>query len=522
MVESFVNRTSAVSLWNVVRRGLESEPGSDRVRRAGTTLLALVLVVGISTRLYPLVAFDFPMGDGALFREFVDGIATTFPALPAFVHYNGLTIPFAYPPLSFWVGALFVKLGVPSLDVIRVLPILFNIGYVVLFAIVLLRESRSRLFTAIALIFLFATLRSSEWLVMGGGMSRGAGSLFFVGLLLAIQRPGPPMRTGLSLIQTGLAGICIAGALLSHLEWGVLSAATFVLGRALGAATLRGFVIECIAAGLVSFVLVLPWFGVVLRVHGPAPFLDAQRTGGWLLSKNLWATWRLLRSNLFPALVPIGIVVAVARRHWFWPLFSLLCLFVTPRHGLTPIALAVSIFFASGAVTLFGLARAASIRTVTALALTSLCVLVGVALQVRRDLPRYEELWPLPADVRAAMAWVAERHAGETFAVITQQPWWSDITAEWFPTIAKAVSVATVQGREWLPGGAFAVAERHNFDLEASQNCEELARSIDALPQANFVWAEAMRDCFRPPAYAVVFRNNRVTILQADRSSTRP
>ena len=64
--------------------------------------------------------------------------------LPDDVSYNGLVLPFAYPPLALWVGALLTKLGFDSLGVVRTMPILMSIGYVVLFALVLLRSGRSR------------------------------------------------------------------------------------------------------------------------------------------------------------------------------------------------------------------------------------------------------------------------------------------------------------------------------------------------------------------------------------------
>jgi hypothetical protein len=134
-------------------------------------------------------ALDFPVNDGALFLEFVKASAGTFPYLPTSVAYNGLLLPFAYPPLSFWIGVAATKLGADSLAVIRIMPILMNILYVLLFALVLLKSGRSRLFTALAILFFAVNLRSFEWLLMGGGLTRGLGSLFLMLALLAVTVP---------------------------------------------------------------------------------------------------------------------------------------------------------------------------------------------------------------------------------------------------------------------------------------------------------------------------------------------
>jgi hypothetical protein len=69
----------------------------------------------------------------------------------------------------------------------------------------------------------------------------------------------------------------------------------------------------------------------------------------------------------------------------------------------------------------------------------------------------------LPREERQAMAWVAERAPAEArFAVVSGEPWSTDRSSEWFPVLARRVSVATVQGTEWLPDRAFSRrAEQH-------------------------------------------------------------
>ena len=88
------------------------EEGAPASARTGTLLLAAVIAAAVAFRLWLMAATDFPINDGALFYEFVRGTAASFPGLPARVDYNGFSLPFAYPPLSFWIGALLTKGGV--------------------------------------------------------------------------------------------------------------------------------------------------------------------------------------------------------------------------------------------------------------------------------------------------------------------------------------------------------------------------------------------------------------------------
>ncbi len=213
-----------------------------------TALLLIALVGAVLFRVYLLMANDFPVNDGALFLEFIRATAATFPWLPEHAAYNGLVLPFAYPPLSFWIGALLTKLGFDSLAVVRVLPILLNIGYLLLFAALLLKSGRSRLFTALAILFLSVNLRSFEWLLMGGGLTRGLGSVFLMLTLLTIGIADRGDRPRIGLLRLVLAGVAVAGAIVSHLEWGILAAGSFALSRALGSRNFRDFIASCAIA----------------------------------------------------------------------------------------------------------------------------------------------------------------------------------------------------------------------------------------------------------------------------------
>ncbi len=78
-------------------------------------------------------------------------------------------------------------------------------------------------------------------------------------------------------------------------------------------------------------------------------------------------------------------------------------------------------------------------------------------------------LQSLSREERLAMRWVtAESVPRSRFLLITGAGWPWDKTSEWFPALTGRVSVATVQGYEWLPDKGY---ERQSAIHAAAQAC---------------------------------------------------
>lgn len=498
------------------------ELGGDdgaRAARLGTILLASVIAAALGFRLFIALATDFPIGDGALFYDFVLAIADTFPRLPASILYNGIDIPFAYPPLSFWAAAGLTQAGVDPMRILHWAPIAMNAGYVLLFAALLLRHGHSRLFTALAVLFAFTALRSFEWLVMGGGLSRGFGSLFLLLTLLAVGLPpawGERVAAGPSRLRLILAGLCIGIAILAHLEWGILATACFIASRALSARQLSRFVADNLIAGATALLVVLPWAALVIHTHGLGPFLAAGGSSAWsLLDSSLKVLAVLLRNspNLF---LLLGLAVLVARRDWFWLIFVPLCMVLTPRHGDTPVVLAVGAISAHGVFAFTRLLRRIDLGPAKAAGASAMLVALVIGWQMDRDRELSELARPLSPARLEAMQWVRERHGGRDYAVVADRFWAYDASAEWFPTLTGARSVTTVQGREWLPDQAYARWDAMNIATLKTTTCRGLRQAVADFGKAEFVWVEGRPHCFRPPHHRPIFRNADVTIFQVE------
>ena len=458
-------------------------------------LLWLCVALVLWIRLDLLRSTDFPINDGALFLAFVQAIVPVFPALPQSVEYNGIAIPFAYPPLSFWLGAGAVRLGLDPLQVVHRAPILMNMGYVLLFTGVLLRTGHSRLFTAVAVLVFGTTFRSYEWLVMGGGLSRGLGSLFLLGVLLVLLPRAGAERVPPSARRLAAGGLLVGGAMLSHLEWGLLAAFSAVLALAWPWPGLLRWLRRSVAVGAVSALLVAPWLGSVLLSHGLAPFTAASGTSAWQPNVLADLTRMLLRTAFIALpLVLFGAWTAARTRDVFWLVFLLAAAILTPRSGETPLVLGLGVLAASGFLTVLVLLRrreAPSMRPMLAGV-----VLFGVALVALRSadaLRRDPHFAVLPPELRSAMAWVAQNHPGATFAVLKEAPWYYNAAAEWFPVLARAVNVTTLQGREWLPAREFARTHQAIERLDASTSCGAVMQRLAAFDAPEFVWVEGVR-----------------------------
>ena len=87
-------------------------------------LLALVTLAGLVVRVIPVALADFPVNDGGLFVAMTRGIRDAGWGLPDTVVWNGIDLPFSYPPLGFYLAGLLEAVGADLLGVFRWLPLL--------------------------------------------------------------------------------------------------------------------------------------------------------------------------------------------------------------------------------------------------------------------------------------------------------------------------------------------------------------------------------------------------------------
>src|SRR3989344_1560537 len=181
--------------------------------------LPILLFIGITVRLSFFIDTDFPINDGGMFYTLVQDILANNFHLPLYSTYNHAGIPFAYPPLAFYLIAVLHKAtSLPVIPFFRLIPLISVILSVPVFYALSLQLFRPR--TAFFSTLVFTLLpRSFEWLIMGGGVARAPGLLFAL-LTLRFYLKIPHSPTLRSLLPTSLF---LSFTLLTHLEWAVFA-----------------------------------------------------------------------------------------------------------------------------------------------------------------------------------------------------------------------------------------------------------------------------------------------------------
>lgn len=452
---------------NAKRRRNDLFGALDQTWRSAGTSLLIIVVIGAFLRLAPVLASDFPLNDGGMFLTMAEELRANGYLLPRYSSYNDLQIPYAYPPLGFYLTAIISSLaGISLTDVLRFVPALVSVATIpVAFAIgrEIFRDSRMALATAA--FFSFAP-RSYEWLVGGGGITRGPAFLLaMVAVLIALRMHSAPSRW-----KPFIAGTALGASALWHPEAGIFGAVSVVVAAPFVTDNRWAAFRRVALVAATSILVVLPWFVVVLTTHGIEPFASARATGGSPLEGLLVLAASRTSGGYIEIMgiaTSVGLVVCAMRRCWLIPVWMIAIVLSDPRAGATyasvPAALAVAFLVRDiGHVALrSGVGELSHPQNVRRARIATTVAFVALAFVVTADslasrLSPLSPLHALSASERQGMQWAADQtDPDSSFLVISGSPWFVDAEAEWFPVLANRHSVSTVQGHEWLVGDSF-------------------------------------------------------------------
>jgi len=439
-----------------------STPHNIRPLEITQFFLFLATVFGLGIRIFPFLRTDFPLVDGGMFYNMIIDLQANHYKLPIFTTYNLLHIPYAYPPLAFYITGFINSLThLPLLELIRWQPLLVNLlvlPVVFLFARQILRSSPA----AGLVTFLYTMIPNTYWWqITGGGLTRSLGCLFgFLTVYCALRMFQE--KRAVWLVGTLLAGTLVV---LSHLEWALQAAlGTALIGLIWGRdrVGLRNTVL--VVLGIAT--LTAPWWLTVILHHGASIFLYASQSTDsrllfWTPFLNLSFTAEYVA--FLSVFSIIGIFIALARRAYFLPVWIILILLVDPRGGI-PFTLLPFSILAAGVITDLLAPYFLKVRGRDneewwrALELpvgkAFFGFLVIFCLANAYNTSNTISYHVLSAKERQALAWVAAKtQPGTNFLVLSGEtnPIHSALL-EWFPALSGRHNLTTVQGSEWLPG----------------------------------------------------------------------
>jgi len=451
-------------------------------------IFILAVLIGAFMRFNPTLLAGFAINDGGMFAMMVDDLKASRYILPIFTTYNHLNIPFAYPPLGFYLGRIASDLfGLSAPQALRWVPAFFASLSVPAFYLLALRLLENKYYAALSTVFFALMPRALSWFVMGGGLTRSPGQFFMLLTLAILIRLYKENRRS-DIFWAGLFG---GLAVMSHPEAAVH---TFVSAIFLWIMLFRSrtaFVNSILVGAIVLFVSA-PWWWTVIHFHGVQPLLDAAQTG-----QKFLAIFHLLffvfteepYATVIAILGLIGIAHRLMRRDYLLPLWMAIPFFVEGRSAAGPAAIPLAMLAAVGLVDV---------------------VLAAIQPKVGNEAPQSDQISSVERNVflyllfylifstyqfglqlsnatlyppdQEAMSWVRENTSGDSrFLVLTGTSSVScDSVLEWFPALTGRQSIYTVQGTEWTKGANFNDYVRSTYAVQKCLSAGD-ASCLDAV-----------------------------------------
>ncbi len=433
-------------------------------------LLAALLFGGLFRFLSPSLA-GFPVNDGGMFYVMMKDLQANHYIPPLYTTYNHLSIPFAYPPLAFYMGAgMSDLLHISLIDILQWMPALINTLCVPAFYFLAKEILEDKFKSAVGTLVFALTPHLNAWLSVGGGLTRSFGTLFLILTVLFAY------RLFVNHDAKAIWGAIIFGSLtlLSHTESTIFAIAIpiyiwFAKSRS------KKSVLQGASVALGVLLLAGPWYVLVISRHGFETLLSALQTGG----QTIWSLLRLTNIDivteepyldLLGVFGVLGMIFLIIKKQYFIPMMIVIMYLVQPRSAHTvgniPLAMAAGLF-----ITEFLLPAISKLDEIKNNRGPKVFLIVVTPYLLINSI--YQGFMLSQNHVsegeQTAMRWVKENTAEDSdFLVLTgESESMCESSAEWFPALAERTSLSTLQGREWLLGKQFGEFLGHRAGLQS-------------------------------------------------------
>ncbi len=419
--------------------------------------IACIMGIAAIIRLIPVLRADFPLNEGGMFYVMAKNISDNHYWLPSFTTYNGMHIPFAYSPLSFYLTALLHDVfHFTYIDILRFVPLILSLCTIPVVYYLAYELSLSVLFSYIVTLIYVCMPGSFQSFIEGGGITRSPG--FLCALLASLYALKAFKSRTLHLSYIGFAIISLSLSVLFHIESVTFAIYTIIALMLIFGRSRKGVGTVLI---LISGLLVCTswWWGTVLYYHGVSPFINALHSNPW----NAFTLPQLMllhyviqpKFDILTGFYLFGLMLYLIKKKWFIPVWMTILFIGASR--MIPTAVSVPLaFLAAHAITdgVTPLIQSVSKKNewvYVTYGVIIISMLISLSTIFMHKLSWFDYV---SADERTAMAWAKDHTPAEsTYVVMTSVPawgWFLDHTLEWFPALTERTSISTVQGGEWL------------------------------------------------------------------------
>lgn len=518
--------------------------GDGTLAESDRAWLSIALGVAGCVYLSYLAIYSYPVHGAGLYLAIAEQISEHGYRLPRTIpHYTADGVPFAYPPLMFYVIAAFRDgVGIDPIALTRYLPGLITIAYLVPYYYTAKELLESPSHAGIATVLLFVTPVVLKWHLAAGGIVRAAAFLFVL----------TGLYTGLHLFKTGdrrwllPSVVLFALTVLTHPVYATFFGLTYLLMFSFFDRSQRG-IGHGVMVAIGGILLAAPWWWQVISMHGPTIFSTAARThdglggGAPRLLESFVSPLLSLSHWPFYVLSVAGVLSLGRRRRFFLPIWLLSTGYVFVQDRLLYVAgsMAAAVFIVDVCLpTVRERFRVESNRRLVPLFVVVLlgCSVVGFSVLTTTDIEldgQTEHVLPAPYMDRQdqrAMTWVKHRTAPSARFVVLGD------AAELFPFVTNRTSLISPWGVEWEGNAQFEYQKELYDSTSACSNAECLTRSLaDAQFQPEYVYVpkghytirrddrtqspRMRRSLVASKRYTLVFENRGVMIFRVVSSS---
>jgi hypothetical protein len=425
----------------------------ERALDDGRVWLAIAMGLGTIVALAYYFTHPYPAFGAGLYLKIAERVlANGYQPPTAITGYTTGGVPFAYPPLNYYLIAVLIDVGFDPLTISRVFPVLMTVAYLIPFFYLAREVLDSTRQAGLATVVLAVTPVVLQWHISAGGIVRAPA--FF--LLLS------GLFCGVKLFEEGRRWLPPAMALfgltiLAHPTYTAFYGVSYLLLFVFRDRSLHGLVSgAAVAAG--GALLSAPWWLGVAIVHGPARLTGAAATHGGLGRGPADVIGALIDPiinqvnpmSLWYVLAILGSVYLLWRWRPFVPVWFLVGAVVMgeARFSFVPGAMAIAVLLADAPP--FRFARTARRPTIRLGASGVLAILLGFMLvsggMYAAGTPLAGET-SLPAfiddDDLEAMEWIyLNTRPDANFVALGD-------AAEWFPLLTDRTIAVGPWGVEW-------------------------------------------------------------------------